>query len=161
MNRNKHVLDKLDKFIKDNENIMLDIFKQSLQDLIESANKPVKAGGKMPVNTGFLRASSCASINSVPRGEIRGRHRVKGETGEIYKLNSSSAIIPTIIKIKTGDTFYFGWSAIYAPSMNLKYGFMDSAVQNWNRFVKKNIQKFVNYKSGFKEWSQSVRRFEK
>ena len=46
---------KLDKIIANTEKKMFAVFKDSFQDLIEEASTPVSAGGKMRVDTGFLR----------------------------------------------------------------------------------------------------------
>ena len=151
-NKNKNVIKVFEKLMKQEEEKAFAIFKDSIKDFVEEASIPVKEGGNMPVDTGFLRLSGTASINQIPSGEIRGRYRKPGETGVIYKSNPTSAITPMLVKLKTDDTFYFGWTAIYAKLRNAHYGFLDKTVQNWSKIVDRNKKKI---KAGsFKTWSQ-------
>ena len=131
----------VDKWVADTEKNIMAVIKNSIEDLVDEASVPVKSGGKMPVDTGFLRLSGTGAVNQMPEGEGRGRNRNLGEIGVIYQSNPTGAIKPMLIKFEMGDTFYFGWTAIYAPLMNIKYGFLDSAVQNWSDIVANNVRK--------------------
>lgn len=146
----------VDKFILDTEDRIMAVVKKSIDDLVKDASKPVKDGGRMPVDTGFLRLSGTGAINQLPEGEGKGRERQPGETGVIYKSDPSGSILPLLQKLKWGDTFYYGWTAVYANVQNVRYAFLDSPAQNWYYYIKKNTQQFINSKSGFKNWSQSV-----
>lgn len=151
-NKNKNAINVIENFMKQEEEKAFAIFKDSIQDFVEEASVPVKKGGNMPVDTGFLRLSGVGAINQIPSGEIRGRNRNPGETGVLYQSNPSASITPTLIKLKTDDTFYFGWTAVYANIQNMRYGFLDKTVQNWSKIVDRNKKKI---KAGsFKSWSQ-------
>lgn len=137
----------IDKFVKATKEKMLAVVKNSIQDIVNDAQtpveqadkKPVKNDGKMPVDTGFLRASASAALNQLPQGETLGRKRKKGETGVLYQY--SGDFLPLVLgKMKIGDTFYFGWAAVYANKQNMYHGFLDSAVDKWAETVKKNCK---------------------
>ena len=94
------------------------VFRTAAQDMIEDAQTPRDKGGRMPVDTRFLRNSGSASINTVPSGGGYGA-------------------VPLVInRAKLGDTLYFGWTANYAKYMEARYAFMRTSAQNWERFVK-------------------------
>lgn len=125
----------LDKIIVDTREKFMAVIKESIQDLVREASEPVASGGKMPVDTGFLRSSGVGAINQMPEGEIR------GERNGTYPSDPSGAVSVILPNLKDGDTFIFGWSAIYAQAMNEKYGFLDSACQKWSDYVRKNIER--------------------
>lgn len=119
----------------------LAVMKDSIQDLIEESSRPVDDGGRMPVDTGFLRFSGKASLNVPPTGPIRGRHRLGKENGTIYPSDISGSVKNNLIKMKFGDAFYYGWSAIYASIQEFRYGFLVSACAKWKAFVNYNIRR--------------------
>ena len=108
------------------------IFKESAQRVIEQAqtvgpsvaNPGGGAGGKLPVDSGFLRASGQASLTGWPVGPSR----VEDGMGQFdYSI--------TIAGAKLGQTIFWGWSAAYAGIAEERYGFMRSAAQNWGSIV--------------------------
>jgi hypothetical protein len=131
----------IDKFISDSEELMLDVIKDASQDMIEEISTPVKAGGKMPVDTGFLRKSGTGSINELPVGETEGRERLPGEVGEIYQSNPSADVTSILARLKIGDIFYYGWTARYAIYQEFKHGFLVSACAKWQNFIDNSIRK--------------------
>ncbi|MCO7469512.1 hypothetical protein NJG16_05515 [Stenotrophomonas maltophilia] len=103
------------------------IFKASAQRLMEEANTPEGQGGKMPVDTGFLRNSAGASTEGPP------------EAG-------GQAMGLVFLGLQVGQTVWAGWTAKYAMRMEhgfygedskgRKYaqagkGFARAAAQNW------------------------------
>ena len=106
------------KWARKSEARMEAVFKTAVQDMIEDAQTPRDKGGRMPIDTGFLRNSGSAAINSIPTG---------GGFG-------NTAVV--ISRAKLGDTIYFGWTANYAQYMEAKYAFMRMATQKWGQFVK-------------------------
>jgi hypothetical protein len=98
------------------------VLKTAVQDMVEDAQTPRDKGGRMPVDTGFLRNSGNASINKLPSGGS--------------SPSNMSAVPMVINKAKIGDTIYFGWTANYAQYMEAKYAFMRLAAQRWGQFVK-------------------------
>lgn len=91
------------------------VLSASVQDVIEAAQLPVAQGGRMPVDTGFLRNSLVSELN--------GSKVAEGAEG--YTLVSA--------QIEPGDTARFGWTAEYA--MRMEYGFVgeDSLGRTFNQ----------------------------
>ena len=134
----------IDKFVNKTEEKILAVMKNSVQELVEEASRPERAGGKMHVDTGFLRASGVAALNDIPVGPTEGRKRSSGEEGvlpEYAKYNPSSSVGAVLADMKMGDTFYFGWTARYALYRELYDGFLKSACDNWQLIVNKNIRR--------------------
>jgi hypothetical protein len=105
------------------------VLRQSIQDVIEDAQTPVAKGGRMRVDTGFLRNSGQAGIGQMPRGP-------SVNTGEAP--SSEGDVTLTLARLKPGDTLYFGWTANYARTREHKDGFLRMAVQKWQQIVNKN-----------------------
>lgn len=78
------------------------IFRESSTKLMEEAGTPEGQGGKMPVDTGFLRSSAAASVEGMP---------------------SDSAQAPEVVftTMELGQTVWAGWTAKYA--MRMEHGF--------------------------------------
>lgn len=117
------------------------IFRESAQRTIEmaqeqgpSVSNPGGGAGKLPVDTGFLRASGQTSLSGMPSGPRRAP-----TGGARYDYNSDDATL-TISRARLGDTIHFGWTAAYARKMEARYGFQRSAAQNWRRTVEEVTQ---------------------
>lgn len=112
------------------------VLRESTQRLIEQANTvgpsvnaPAGgAGGKMPVDTGFLRASMAVSFDGMPVGPGRNA----GGNAVAY---DDSQITLKLAGVKLGKMIYAGWTAEYAIYMEERYGFSRSATQNWQPIV--------------------------
>lgn len=78
------------------------IFRESATKLMEEASMPEGQGGKMPVDTGFLRNSAAASIEGMP---------------------DDGALTPALVfaTMELGQTVWAGWTAKYA--MRMEHGF--------------------------------------
>lgn len=109
------------------------------------------AGGNMPVQTGFLRASLLASTAAMPSIN----DEAKPADGKTYNYDPSS-IDTVILTADLGQTLYFGYTAAYAR--RIEYGFSgeDSlgrsyntparrfvalAAQRWPQIVEANVAK--------------------
>lgn len=114
---------------------MLAVTKQAIYDTLSEAQNPRAKGGKMPVITGFLRRTGISSLNTPPSGPIR------GDKDKTYTWSDDSAL-SVLSRMKIGDIFYFGWSAIYARKQNARHGFLDAALMNWQRNVDAAIAVF-------------------
>ena len=131
---------KIDAWARKSETRMRAIVRESAQRVFNEANivGPSVAnpgggeGGKMPVDTGFLRASFVVDIGSMPAGPSR------GAPGGSYAADTSYTL--KLKGMKLGDTVYGGWSAQYAVYMEHRYGFMRSAAQNWQPIVAAVVQ---------------------
>jgi len=110
-------------WVAKSENRIEAVFKQSAQEVFIIAQTPVGAGGNMPIDTGFLRASLQTGVNGAA-----------GSTGvESYLF--------AIIGAKLGDTVFGRWGADYA--IHVHYGnngrpgrlWVDLAAQQWQSIV--------------------------
>lgn len=112
------------------------VLSASVQDVVEEAQKPVAQGGRMPVDTGFLRNSLVSELN--------GSQIATG--AESYAL--------AVAGMEPGDIARFGWTAAYAMRMEMgfvgedKLGrtynqagrhFVEAAALQWDRIVQENI----------------------
>lgn len=118
----------------------LAIFRDSAQRLGEEANKPEAQGGKLPVDTGFLRNSFVASMTGMP--------------------NTQSLPLPLVLlSVQLGDTVYVGWTAKYARRLEYGFdgadklgrnysqagkGFLRAAVQKWPQIVNESARAVKN-----------------
>ena len=123
----------VDEMIATNERRLTAVMRQSLQDVINEAQTPVAKGGKMRVDTGFLRASGQISYNGMPSGPSRGASDAPGS----YNYNEATTTAE-LGKLSIGQTLYFGWTAAYARYRELYDGFLESALQKWPQIVAKN-----------------------
>lgn len=121
----------IEDFVRVSEERMLAVMRASLNDVVENAQTPVAKGGRMRVDTGFLRASGRASIDGWPSGP-----NVKpNDAGPNSFSYNGESIVATLAKMKLGDTFFFGWTANYARYRELYDGFLEGALQHWARIV--------------------------
>ncbi|MFK0273653.1 HK97 gp10 family phage protein [Ensifer sp. NPDC090286] len=108
------------------------VFKESVQEVVEEMQTPVGQGGRMRVDTGFLRASLLASSTSMP-AIVASANPVAG-TGYSADFAQIEAVIAGA---DIGDTLYFGYTASYAghreygASGQPADGFVRMAAQNW------------------------------
>lgn len=109
----------------------LAVFRDSTQRVAEEANRPESQGGKLPVDTGFLRNSQAASTSGIP-------------------TTASQPVPLVLLSVQLGDTIFVGWTAKYAQRMEYGFqgqdalgrtfsqagkGFMRSAIQRWPQIV--------------------------
>lgn len=121
----------VEDWVRETEDALLTVTQMSLQDVVINAQTPVGEGGRMRVDTGFLRASGRASLDGWPIGPDV-RPSTAGPNS--YQYNSD-AVNTTIRNLQLGDTFFFGWTANYAKYRELYDGFLEAALQNWARIV--------------------------
>ena len=111
--------------------------KASAQDLAEEMTRPVAKGGRMRVDTGFLRASLMASTAAPPRINASARPR----DGARYSPDGSVEAV--ILGASIEDTIYLGFTAAYAGPREYKDGFVEGAVLNWGAIVEKNARRAI------------------
>ena len=113
------------------EQKMLDVMRASLNDLVVNMQEPVGKGGRMRVQTGWLRNSGRASLEGWPTGEgARPSDALPGQ----YQWDGK-ALNAVLLSMEFGDTFYWGWVANYAQYRELYDGFMEASIQHWPRYV--------------------------
>jgi len=118
------------------------VFKESTKEIVREMQSPRSAGGRMRVDTGFLRASLMASTAAMPPINPN----AKPSDGGAYTYNEGQ-IEAVIAGASVGDTLYFGYTASYAA--HREYGangqppdaFVRLAVQNWGMAVDRNAKK--------------------
>lgn len=111
------------------------IWKQSAQDVAEIAQQDVGSGGRMRVDTGFLRASIRSSLTTPD--PIRADFRpVDGAAAGSY--TPGGEVTATIAGAELGDTIYVTWTASYAGAREAYDGFVAAAAQEWQRVVAEN-----------------------
>ena len=88
--KNKDSLKHLEMRAENEKDKMLAVLKQSIKDLVEDANTTVNDGGRMRVDTGFLRSSGVAALNEIPKD------RVKVENVILEKLVSCILMIAVL-----------------------------------------------------------------
>lgn len=132
----------VDDWVKKSDRRMEVVFKESAQDVIADMQEvgPSKANpdsfgtGNLPVDTGFLRASLQAGVNSPPN-EMTFRPPPEDEQ---KKLNYDPEAVSLVINgAKVTDKIYATYGAVYARRMEAMYGFVRLAAQNWPAIVTK------------------------
>lgn len=106
------------------------VVRESTKRLVDEAQTPVGKGGKMRVDTGFLRASGQMSLTGLPTGPVRGENKAPNSY-----TTSDATIITSLAGFKLGNSIYFGWTANYAKYREAYDGFLSSAVANWQQIV--------------------------
>lgn len=128
--RNYNLSATVTAFVADTQKRMTALAMQSTQNLINEVQTPTGKGGKMRVDTGFLRASGQQSLSGMPSGPSR------GDPDKKYEWNDVNAIAD-FAGFELGKTIYFGWTANYAPMREAYDGFLISGIQNWQSIVDK------------------------
>lgn len=130
----------IDAWVKETEQRMEAVFKESTQRVIEEVRKPVAKGGNMPVDTGFLRNSLMASTD----GPTPIDANAKPAAGASYDKTSDALSGPVSLVIasaRLGQTIWACFTASYAGYMEYGtskfagYGFVRLAAQRWPRIV--------------------------
>ena len=132
-------------FVEKTERNLNAVFKQSAGEVFEIAQTPKSAGGRMPIDTGILRASLKMSLNGQPTGQ-----------GE-------AAYIATVARAEFGDVVRGEYTVDYA--MRQEYGFVGTdslgreynqkgnffvgnAVGQWQNIVTKNARLLAQIQGG-------------
>lgn len=122
------------RFVAETSETLDAVFRQSTQELIADIQTPVAKGGRMRVDTGFLRASGQASLTGMPTGPVRPPENAKpGQYSDGAEVPTLTIV--TIAKAKAGDTIFFGWTANYAIYREAKDAFLRLGVQKWQQIV--------------------------
>lgn len=130
----------IEDFVKETNERLEAVLKLSLTDVVENALQPTARGGRMRVDTGFLRNSVAGSKGGWPSGEG------DRQTDERFAYDDGNKPVPAsvteaIATLKIGETIYIGWTARYAAKRELYDGFLEGALQHWPRIVAFNTKK--------------------
>lgn len=112
------------------------VVRESAQRVVSEMLKPRGAGGRMPIDTGFLRASARASRSAMPTIDS-GATPASGQT---YAARDSDITLE-IARMDVGDVLYVGFTAAYAAAQ--EYGargrtpaaFVRGASEQWQSIV--------------------------
>lgn len=134
----------VDAWTRKSDRRMSAVFKEGAQRVIAEAQRSVGEGGRMRVDTGFLRASGQVSLDGMP--QIRGDARPASDAAPGSYGDGSSEIALSIAGASIGDTIYFGYTASYAAAR--EYGargqppdaFVRTAASKWQGIVRDVIQ---------------------
>lgn len=111
----------LSNILEGYERDLLNVARQSVQEVVKIAQTPKAKGGRLPVVTSFLRNSLASGVN--------GAFGPPGPEGYVL----------TIAGMKLGDTSRFAWTAAYALRIELGFSGADSLgriyEQEGNHFV--------------------------
>jgi hypothetical protein len=132
----------LQRFSKRVQARALDVARESIQDVIDDAQTPKAKGGRMPVQTGFLRNSIASGLNGVTfptRPRPQGQESLGDPDPTSYTL--------TIGQLDLGDVARFAWTAEYAIFQELGTSafagnhFVGVAAAKWPQFVEANARR--------------------
>ena len=126
------------------------VFRMSAQDVIEvmqevgpSKTNPASTGtGRMPVATGFLRASLRVQLNADPPPANVANPNPDGR----YSFNPAAATL-VINQAEIGDRVTAGFTANYARAVNYGtskmsgYHFVEYASGQWQQIVRRNVER--------------------
>lgn len=121
----------IEDFVQVSDKRMTALMRASIQDVVINMQTPVGKGGRMRVDTGFLRASGQSSLNGMPSGPTR---PPEGTLPGSLDWQPNQVNV-TLGNMQLGAVFHFGWTANYARYRELYDGFMEGSLQNWGRIV--------------------------
>lgn len=107
----------------------------AIEALAEEAQKPRPRGGRLPVDTGFLRASFASAIGQMPSGPS-----MPGGAVDFTDWDGD-ALTLTLANMRPGDTVFLGWTAKYARKMEERYAYMKGAAAGWQGFVDRAVER--------------------
>ncbi|CAL8972861.1 hypothetical protein RHODGE_RHODGE_01025 [Rhodoplanes serenus] len=126
-------------WVRETEARMTAVFRQSAQEVIEEMQTPVGEGGRMPVDTGFLRSSLQVSLNADPVPATR------ENPGGIHGAPDAASLV--IGGAELGDRIVASYSANYARHVEYgargrpPRGFVRGAAQQWQSIVRRVAQR--------------------
>jgi hypothetical protein len=126
----------LDDWAKQSKERMMAVYKGSVQEFVSRAQR------RIPVDTGFARASIRASFDSMPQIN----DAIKGEPGKHYSFDMSQITL-LINSAKPGQTIYIGWTANYVIYLEWGHsdqapnGFIGVTALEWPQIVAGEIEK--------------------
>lgn len=129
----------VDAWVRETEARMTAVFRQSAQEVVGEMQRPVGEGGRMPVDTGFLRSSLQVSLNGAPVPATR------ENPGGIHGAPDVASLV--ISGAELGDRIVASYSANYAPAVEYgargrpPRGFVRGAAQQWQSIVRRVAQR--------------------
>lgn len=143
----------IEQWVVATEDRLMRVVRGSLDDVMKATQLPRAKGGNMPVITGFLRASGRASKGGWPSGP---NIRPSDAKPNQFQWDAEGATA-VVISLQYGETFFFGWTAVYAGMQELYNGFLEAAMQNWQKIVNTNIEQLRRAESASPVLPGSIR----
>lgn len=126
----------IDAFVTKSEKLTLAIRNESTKRLISLAQRSDDKGGRMRVDTGFLRASGTLSLTGMPSGPVRPfADAIANDPRYIGDEYGSSPVVVMLANSTLNDSLFFGWTANYAIYREWHDNFLKLAVQQWPNIV--------------------------
>lgn len=123
----------IDAFVARNGKVLRAIQNESVERTIRIAQLSDDKGGRMRVDTGFLRASGQISFNGMPTGPaVKPSDAMANDPRYDW---TSGPIIVAIATAPIGAEIHWGWTANYARYREYEDGFLRVAVQQWPKTV--------------------------
>ncbi len=126
----------IDDWTKQTSARMTAVFRGSTQELFS------RAQSRIPVDTGFARASARASLESMPPIDPAAH----GKADQSYSFDYGTIVL-IINEAELGQTIYIGWTANYVQylewghSQQAPNGFIGVSVLEWPQIVASEIEK--------------------
>jgi hypothetical protein len=122
-------------WVRETEARMTAVRNESVERLIEVMQTPVGAGGNMPVDTGFLRASLRTTIGKASFAVTTnpGKLSVAYDSGEITLVLAGAKVSDTIEAVFTAN---YALAAEYGGENRQGRRFVGLAVQQWPQIVR-------------------------
>ena len=107
------------------------VMRTSVQETVSKAQRTRGEGGRLPIVTGFLRATNQAALHSMPRGPTDNPEK---KTFRLGTQVAGEPVAATLLRWdpNTRTTLFVGWTAVYARHMEAQYGFLRGAVEVWD-----------------------------
>lgn len=122
----------MDAWLRKVPDTALAVVQETASRVVEIAQTPIPQGGRMPIDTNFLRASFVAVLNaSMPAATSPG----PASQRPLWRGAGAAAVIS---RMKLGDFLRMGWTAHYAIHLEFgteklaPYAFARSAMDQWN-----------------------------
>lgn len=128
----------VDDWVQATKKRMIAVRNASIEKVVNAAQLPTGKGGRMRVDTGFLRASGQMTLNGLPSGPVRG-----DDDAAPLSYDDGSRVTPIALilaRASLGTDIYFGWTANYARYRESQDGFLRLAAQRWPDFVAESIK---------------------
>lgn len=123
----------INDFVKKSQERIDAVIKQSAQDVFEEAQRDTTHGGRMRIDTGFLKNSGAISYNGLPTGPSRNE-------GDIPNAQD---VALGVVKWQPAKTpIWFGWTANYARAREYYDGFVAESTKKWQAIVKKRADEY-------------------
>ena len=117
------------RFTDNAERKTRETFRNSVEALAQESNATINEGGRLRIDTGFLRASQSVTLNDRPRGPVR------GDPGTTYTTRIGQSPTEALARWKGDEAVYIGWTANYAIFREFRDGFARGAAEKWPRIV--------------------------